>query len=441
MTTKLPAALLLLFPFLIKAQIKSDTSSIQRWNFHFQQTVVAQGKPAMSASYSGQNSLSTNKELATSLTSTMYIGLRLWHNAAIYCNPEIAGGAGISKALGIAGFTNGETFRVGDPKPQVYIARAYIRQLFSLDDETERIDDQMNQLADKLPTSYVSFTFGKFGMADFYDVNKFSHDPRKQFLNWALMNNGAWDYPANTRGYTWGAMLELVKPTWAGRISSAMVPEVANGPYMDLDIQNAHSETVELEKSYSIHSQKGKIRLLGFYTHAHMGNYQEAIAIGNGLNETPDITATRTTGNTKYGIGINAEQDLSENVGIFMRAGWNDGKNETWAYTEIDQTASLGIVFNGKSWHRPFDALGIAAVVNGISADHRAYLKAGGYGFIIGDGNLNYGNEFITEIYYNALIHEDHFWLAPDYQFVLNPAYNMDRGPAHVFALRAHVEF
>lgn len=304
------------------------------------------------------------------------------------------------------------------------------------------VGDAFNQFRYKQPVSYVSLTMGKFGIADFFDLNKYSHDPRRQFLNWALMNNGAWDYPANTRGYTWAAIIEIVKLNWAMRVSSAMVPVVATGPYMDLDLANAHSETAEFEKSYSINSRKGILRVLGFFTHAHMGNYQAAIDQVRYLSgATPDITATRTPGNAKYGFGINGEQSLTENIGLFFRAGWNDGANETWAYTEIDRTINAGIVINGKKWSRSEDELGLAVVVNGVSHDHRDYLKAGGLGFMLGDGNLNYGNEFITEIYYSMHLNSKYFWISPDYQLISNPAYNKDRGPVHVFALRAHVEF
>lgn len=432
--------LFLLLPLFCVSQ--TDSTQEQRWNFHFQQTVVMQGKPAISAKYSGPNSLLTSREMETSLTSTLFIGLRLWKNAAFYFNPELAGGAGISKALGMGGFANGETFRVGDPKPVAYIARGYVRQLFKLGNETEMSTDGLNQLQIREPQSYVSIVVGKFGIADFFDINKYSHDPRRQFLNWALMNNGAWDYPANTRGYTWGGILELAKPSWTLRASVALVPETANGPYMDLDITNAHSLTIELEKKYTLHSHPGTIRVLAFSTNAHMGNYQAAIDISAPLRgSTPDITATRTSGNTKYGFGINGDQDLTDDLGLFFRLGWNDGTNETWAYTEIDQTASVGLVLKGTAWKRSKDLIGIAVVANGISADHRAYLKAGGSGFMLGDGGLDYANELISEVYYNISFEKYHFWLAPDHQFVLNPGYNSARGPVNIFAGRVHIEF
>jgi high affinity Mn2+ porin len=275
-------------------------------------------------------------------------------------------------------------------------------------------------------------------MTDFFDNNSYSHDPRTQFFNWSLMSNGAWDYPANTHGYTWGIVGEVFLSQWAFRLSTAMVPTEANMSTMDEDLMQAHSETIEIEHSYQLYFGQGIIRLLGYLNHAHMGNYEEALALPAG---SLDVVNTRAYGRTKYGFGINVEQALSSTIGMMLRYGWNDGQNETWMFTEIDNTVSGAIVLDGESWDRKGDMLGVAVALNGISEEHRRYLAAGGYGFLIGDGALNYGPEFITEFFYSFLLPEYHLALSPDYQFVLNPAYNKDRGPVHVFGLRAHIAF
>ena len=339
---------------------------------------------------------------------------------------------------GIAGFPNGEIYRIGDPTPQVTVSRIFIRQTFALSDRDTMFSDDIDQLAGLQPSKRLTLIFGKISMTDYFDNNSYSHDPRSQFMNWALMSNGAWDYPANTHGYTWGFVGELSLSPWAFRLSGAMVPTEANMSDMDQNIGKANSETMEIERSYEIGSQKGIIRALGFYTQARMGNYEQALQLPPGQI---DIVQTREYGRTKHGFGLNIEQAFSDNIGFMLRAGWNDGINETWMFTEIDQTISSAVLLDGALWQRKGDNLGIALVLNGISQDHRNYLEAGGYGFLIGDGHLNYSPEFITELFYMFTLPEFHLSLSPDYQFVLHPAYNADRGPVHVFGMRAHVGF
>lgn len=427
------------FPCL--AQTKQDSLKIDRkWNIHFQSTVINQYHPAFPASYSGTNSLNQNPESRTSVSGTLFFGARLWKGAEAYFNPELTGGAGFSQTTGIAGFPNGEVYRVSDANPHIYIARLYFKQVFALSREYEYKEDAINQIASKAPTSYFAISAGKFSVMDFFDNNSYSHDPRKQFFNWALMGNGAWDYPANTRGYTYGVVLEFVKPTLAVRFSSVLVPTTANGSTMDHDILHARSDAFEFEHKYSLGNQTGTIRWMTYLSHARMGNYNEAITWGINHHTTPAIDSVRTTGRTKFGFGVNLEQPLSKSIGIFLRASWNDGKNETWAFTEIDRHLSAGLVVNGASWKRKDDNFGFAQIVNGISAEHRNYLKAGGYGFIIGDGNLNYGNEYISEIYYSFRFFMNGLWLTPDYQLIVNPGYNKNRGPVNAFGLRLHIE-
>ena len=317
-----------------------------------------------------------------------------------------------------------------------------MRQVFAIGPETDPDEDDLNQLAGPRPRRYVALNLGKMSVADFFDQNSYSHDPRTQFMNWSLMSAGAWDYAANTRGYTVGGVLEYVTPDFALRFGSTLLPTYANGPLLDYRYGKAHAETLELTKTYRLARHQGTVRVLGFRNVAPMATYRSAVALGRATNQQPDLETVRRDGHTKMGFGVNAEQEISQNVGLFARVSYNDGHNETWAFTEIDHSASLGVVSTGARWQRPDDRLGAAVVVNGISPAHQAYLAAGGYGFIIGDGALNYGLEKIAEVYYSIDLHRYHAAISPDYQFILNPAYNKDRsGPVHVAAVRLHVEF
>ena len=415
-----------------------DTVKQQQFSFHFQETTITQYKPAFSAPYSGANSLSTLSETQTSLTTSLFGAARLWKGAEAVFDPEISGGAGLSKTLGVAGFPNGETFRVGEVAPKIYIARLYFQQNFEWGTEKDTITDDQNQLAGLKSKRYFSFTVGKFGMADFFDGNEFSHDPRTQFLNWSLMDNAAWDYPANTRGYVLGLFTELGQPDWTLRFAFTMVTTTANGAIWDAKILHANTQTLEYERRYTINGQKGTVRVLGFLNNGKFGNYAQAIA----QNPTaPVVDTTQAYGRHKYGFGISADQYLSKDFGVFAKVSYNDGHTETWFFTEIDRSLSFGGVLKGTSWKRPDDELGLAFVGNGLSAPHREYLADGGYGFLIGDGRLNYSPEMIAELYYKINAFQKKFWLTPDYQFILHPAYNADRGPVNVFSLRAHIEF
>ncbi len=414
-----------------------DTTNILKKSLsvHFQQTIITQCKPAIHSPYQGLNSLTSSPEIQTTLTSTIFLGLQVFKKIELYFNPELTAGSGLSHTLGIAGFPNGEAYRIGDPQPESYVGRFYLRRIFNLSNDENLISEGLNQVQLKKSTRYFTVTAGKYSIVDYFDNNLYSHDPRTQFFNWSLMSNGAWDYPANVRGYTYNIMLEYGDGSWAIRAASSVVPKYANSSVMDWNLNKAHSETVEIEKKYSISNNVGCIRLLGFHTLAHMGNYKEAI------NTDDSIINTRKYGRTKYGMGVNIEQVLSENTGMFFRASWNDGHNETWAFAEIDQSVSLGYTFTPPFIQRNNDLLGIAGVINGISADHRDYLAHGGYGFMIGDGKLNYSNELIFELFYSIAIHVLHLWITPDYQFIVNPAYNKDRGPVNVFSFRIHTQF
>ena len=424
----------------------------RRWSLHFQQTLINQWHSNFSTPYAGDYSLFDRESAKLSFTSTLFIGRRLWKGAAVYFNPVVAGGSGLSSARGIAGFPNGETFRIGVADPVLYLARLYVRQTFAIGTDTEDDEDDLNQVAGPRPRRYFAINLGKLSVADFFDQNSYSHDPRTQFMNWSLMSAGAWDYAANTRGYTVGGVFEYITPEFGARFSSTLLPVYANGPLLDYRYGKAHAETLELTKTYHLAQRQGTVRVLGFRNVAPMATYRSAVALGQYYRTQPDLESVRRDGHTKLGFGINAEQELTKNVGLFARVSYNDGINETWAFTEIDHSASLGVVSTGARWGRPDDRLGAAVVANGISTEHRAYLGAGGYGFIIGDGPgtgyvansgaLNYGLEQIGEVYYSISLPRYHAAISPDYQLILNPAYNRDRsGPVHVAAVRLHIEF
>ncbi|MGE5351196.1 MAG: carbohydrate porin [Acidobacteriota bacterium] len=413
------------------------SDSIQYYNLHFQQTIITQGHPAFKAPYSGQNSLRPESEKATSITSTVFLGIRLWRGAALYVNPELAGGTGISGSVGLAGFSNGETFRIGSSKPLVYLARLFLRQVFSLSGKTVKVEDQPNHLQAQATENSITLTAGRFSTADIFDNNDYSHDPRTQFLNWSIMSAGAWDYPADTRGYTWGLSAEYNSSAWAFRMGAFMMPERANGLKMDTNIKKAHGLVLEGEKSYTLNNRKGTLRLLAFYNEGRMGSYFQTIA---NPAYRMDITSTRKYGRNKFGFSLNAGQEITSDSGFFLRLSWNNGKTETWAFTEIDHSLSFGFVQTGKLWSKKSFQAALAFAVNGISEDHRQYLALGGHGFMLGDGKLNYSNEIISELLCGIKIVEN-LSLSGDYQFVLNPAYNKDRGPVSIFAVRVHAEF
>jgi len=415
----------------------------ENWSLHFQQTVIQQWHNDLSPRYEGFNSLDARENAKLSLTTTLFLGRRLWRGAALYFNPEVAGGSGLSGATGIGGAPNGETFRIGDPSPQVYLARLYLRQLWALGASEEEDEDDLNQLKGTRPAKYLALNVGKFSIADYFDQNSYSHDPRTQFFNWSLMSAGGWDYPANVRGYTVGAVLEYVQPGLALRAGVSSMPTDANGPTLDFHYDKAQAITAEVTKSYTVNGHPGAVRLLGFRNQAAMGSYNLAVSQAASLGNVPDVTAARAERRTKYGFVVNAEQEISPSIGLFGRYSYNDGHNETWAFTEIDRSLSVGLTSTGTRWKRPTDRLGAALVANGLSQDHRNYLAAGGSGFILGDGRLDYGLEYIGEVYYSIDFPRYHAALSPDYQIIFNPGYNTSRlpGPVHVVALRVHVEF
>jgi high affinity Mn2+ porin len=409
------------------------------YSAHAQATMVTESHDVFPSPYIGPNSLLPHDIAPTSLTATLFLDARLWqregYSADLVFNPELAGGQGFSNVMGIAGFPNEEITRVGVPQPTPYIARLYLRQVWGLGGEQETMKDQLNQIAGKQDVDRFTLIVGKLPATDIADDNRYAHDARTQFLNWALTYNGAWDFPANVRGYTYGIALEYHTRDWTLNYGIFAEPEYANGAPLDPHFLKANGQVLELEERYQAGGRPGTVRVLGYLNLAHMGNYRQALAE---MPVDPDVTQTRAT-RAKYGFGLNFDQEVSDDLGLFGRLGWDDGQEETWAFTEIDATASLGLVLRGTRWHRPGDRVGLAYVLNGLSDAHKDYLAAGGLGFIIGDGRLNYGLEQIMEMYYRFQILAG-MGVGFDFQEIFNPAYNRDRGPVSVFSLVAHIE-
>ena len=417
----------------------ADPPAAERWNLYFQATSIGQYHGSFTSPYSGPFSLAGHPEAEASITSTVFFGLRLASNTQFYFDPEIAGGRGFSNTDGIANFPNGEMPRVSTAAPKPYIARLYVTQDFALGGEREAMESDENQLSGSRPAKRYSLTVGRFTVTDFFQANKYTNDPRTQFMGWATMYNGAWDYPADTRGYTWAWMHELRLARWSLRYASAAMPKVANGLRFDRRLFRDRADMIEGELRGHLHDHEGAIRLLSYFNHADMGSYGAAIREAAQAGTRPDVMATRQIGALKYGFGVSAEQEVFKDVGVFGRLGWNDGKTESFAFTAVDRLGTAGVSVKGTGWKRSDDVVASGLTVGGLSAVHSQYLALGGYDFLIGDGRLRYGPETAWESYYSARLFNGFFATlgASHYD---NPGYNRDRGPLWVGTLRLHLE-
>jgi hypothetical protein len=319
----------------------------------------------------------------------------------------------------------------------------YLTQDFGFGAATESFTSDQNQLAGTRPMNRYSVSVGRFTVTDFFDLNRYSHDPRKQFMGWGIMYNGAWDYPADVRGYTWGMEHELHTRRWTLRYASVAEPRVANGLRFDRRLLRNRGDIAEAEVRYSVGRHAGAARLLGFVHHTNSGTYADALDLAAATHTTPDITATRHNGNRKAGVGLNVEQELTDDLGAFVRLGWNDGRTESFAFTAIDRLLNAGVSMTGRRWNRPADTAATALTVSGLSGVHAVYLARGGLDFLIGDGRLSYGTERVWESYYSARLFggmSSGFFATVGAQHISNPGYNQDRGPLWVGSLRLHVE-
>jgi hypothetical protein len=413
-----------------------------RWWISGQANWISQWHPAFHSPYQGVNSLPSEAQDATSRVLTLFTGLRLTGTMELLCDVQESAGHGIGEALGLAGETNLDVVRNPTLSKAPYIARLMWHQIIPLRRDTMTSVRTPYSLFSTLPVRRLELRFGKFSMADFFDTNTYGTDSTFQFMNWTVDNNGTYDYAADTRGFTFGAMLEYHDRRWAVRFAEGLMPKVANGIHLDANVIRAHAENIEFELHGTLlRHQEGIVRFLSFVNHANMGSYREAIDnFLAGKTARPDITAHPLQTTIKYGFGVNFEQPLNGWMGVFARWGWDEGRHESFAYTEVDQTVEIGAGGNGKPWHRKFDRAGLVFVSNGISRDHQQYLALGGSGFLLGDGRLNYGRENIVETYYTL-----HVWrgIYPSFgvQHINNPGYNRDRGPVVVPTLRLHVEF
>ena len=403
--------------------------------------IIFQAHPGFRSLYSGDNSLKNTAEHATSRLLTLYTGFRLTRNTEILFHVESAGGRGISDAFGVAGFTNLDVVRNPTLGSKPYIARVELHQTIPLSSEYVEAQPNPLSLAAAVPARRIEIRAGKMSTVDTFDLNGVGSDSHLQFMNWTADNQGAYDYAADTRGYTYGVTVEYIDRDWAFRFGEQLMPTVANGIKLDWNVSRARGENYELElhpRAWS--ARPAIIRFLGYANRANMGVYGDSInRFLTGIDRIPDIIATRHQGRVKYGVGLSAEQEFRPAWRGYVRAGWNDGKTESFAYTEVDRSFSFGSDLKGSRWKRASDKVAAAYLINSISPDHRKYLRLGGRGFLLGDGTLTYTTERIFETYYNF-----HIWrgssLSIDYQRLTNPGYNRDRGPVSVTSLRLHIE-
>lgn len=424
----------------------------QMWWISGQANIILQGDIPFHSPYAGMNSFIARGEYKTSMVGTLYTALRrsrsIRYNTDFIFDLEAAEGRGLGEALGLAGFTNLDVVRNPNLGRLPYIARYQIHQVIGLTNKTTSQEAGFFALAPSVPLRRLDFRIGKLTLPDFFDVNGPGSDSHLQFLNWTVDNNGAWDYAADTRGYTVGGMAEYDDRAWSIRYGVFAMPTVANGIDLDWAFSRAHGQNGEFEvRRGFVKERKGVSRLLFYANRAHMGSYREAVEdFLNGSDKakygvtTPVITLHEHFGALKYGFGYNGEQEISANLRLFGRFGWNEGQHESFAYTEVDQTVELGADYAGTRWRRPVDKVGSAVVSNAIKADHQEYLKLGGLGFLLGDGKLNYGRENIVESYYTFHAWRGMFY-SLDLQHIDNPGYNRDRGPVWIGSLRAHIDF
>jgi len=425
----------------------ADDSKMPEWMpkvLGMQYNEICQNMPDFHSPYEGPNSLTTdnNKGHGSSQIYRLYLGSQITSSLQVYLDIEMAQGNGISNAVGLGAYTNGDVIRQGssDLGNGPYIARLYARYVHPLSGETEKVERAMEQLPGLEYTSHIEIKAGKFAAADDFDVNRYANNTRTQFLNWGFINNTAWDFAADTRGYSNGVFIALVEPQWKLALGYYQMPTTANGNDLDSNILLSGGYNLELTVKPN---EKGTVlRFLTYYNRGRMGNYDEAISLGQLTGTIPDIKADDKEGRTKYGVSLNIEQPLADDgeTGLFARIGWSDGNNEAFAYTEADQHLSAGVQVSGIHWGRKEDRVGIAYLVDGLSSHHQDYLAGGDSGFMLGDCRLNYGWEQVFELYYRIQL-GSYIQLSPDYQFIQNPGYNKDRGPVAVYSMRVRLSF
>jgi high affinity Mn2+ porin len=420
--------------FLTKGPSALETDNFA---FHGQATYLNQYDAPFRAPYSGTNSLAPNIGRETA-DVTLYAGVRLWQGAEAWVNPEIDQGFGLSGSVGVAGFPSGEAYKVGADYPYTRLDRAFLRHTINLGGDVQKVDAGQNQFSGTQTSDRLVFTVGKIGVVDIFDTNKYAHDPRGDFMNWSIVDTGSFDYAADAWGYTVGAAAEWYQGPWTlrgGLFDLSIAPNTTT-----LDSRFGQFQWVgEIERRYSILDQPGKLAVTGFLTRGRMGNFEDAIQLTALTGGPANIAAVRQY-QSRGGISMNLEQQLVPNVGLFVRAGIADGDKEPYEFADIDRTVAAGLSVSGMQWGRDDDTFGIAGVVNGISGAHQAFLNAGGLGILVGDGMLPHpGSEKIIETYYSFSVFSTKVTL--DYQLIVNPAYNRDRGPVSVLGVRVHAQY
>lgn len=410
----------------------------EQWGLHGQVTNITQKHNQFNAPYSGPNSLSPKGRVEETSDITLFAGLRLWHGAEFWINPELDQGFGFDNTLGVAGFPNGGAYKLGANTPYWRLPRAFIRQVIPLGGATENVASSANQLAGTRSANNLTLTVGKFAAVDIFDTNSYAHDPRADFLNWTAIEAGAFDYAADSWGYTFGAAAEWQQDWWTLRGGVFQLSAIPNGKVIGVQ-SSQYALLAEAEARHQWRGHPGKVKLLVYSNHGGMGSYRDALALGQQTASTPDVALVRHMANSS-GMAINIEQELSPDLGVFARASAHNGDKETYEFTDVNKSLSLGLSLHGTRWGCPDDTVGVATVVNALSDDARAYFAAGGLGVLIGDGQLNYAPEKIVELYY-ALHPMAHVTLTLDYQHISNPAYNQDRGPISLYGVRVHAEF
>jgi high affinity Mn2+ porin len=426
-------------------------SNGQNWNWHFQNTTIVQGDFGFPAKYSGPASLDSKGEVQETVTADLFAGARLWRGAEAHMDGLMWQGFGLSQTHGIEAFPNGDAYKAGTGIPNFNFARLFIRQTIGLGGEEEDVPDDQLTLTGKQDISRLTFTLGRFSPLDICDYNTYANDPHTQFMNWAMMGNLTWDYGQDTLGYATGVAVELNQPKWALRYGVFQMPRDKNG-FSGEDqvlmwpssgaygpLLRSWAMMTELERRWSFNAHPGAIRFLAWLNEADMASYSAATAILLAGGPGADFSPARAY-RYKYGFGLNWEQEIVKNVGVFSRLGWNDGHEEAWTFTDANWSASLGVSVKGEPWHRPDDTFGLAGVVSGASRANQKFLEAGGTDMLDGDGALTYGPEKVLETYYDFRI-----WRtvhgAVDYQYVVDPAFNQDRGPLSILGARLHWGF
>lgn len=411
----------------------------ERWSAHVQSTYIRELKPGFSAPYSGPASLSPQREWGYSFSATAFLGWKIASGTELYFNPELVSSVPMSHLAGLAGLSNGEQQKSSGATPTLYRARLFLRQTWGLGGEKQKVEPDANALAGSVDSRRLVLTAGNFSVLDVFDQNSYAHDPRKQFLNWALTTYGAWDFAADARGYTWGAALEYDDGDWAVRYGRFLQPAQSNGLPLDESIFTHYGDQVEVAHTHKLGDLPGQVSVLVFRNRARMAAFGDAVNAGVATSTVPDLSTVRRD-QSKRGVAIGVEQSVTPSLGLFARGSWNDGRTETYAFAEMERSLAVGGAVKGAAWGREGDSAGFAFVANGLSRAHQQFLEAGGIGPFIGDGRLNYRPEMIGEAYYNVRLVKN-TWLGLDLQRVRNPAYNADRGPVTIAAVRLHTEF